>query len=88
VDAESQVIVACEVSAAAPDVQRLAPMLEQIVALNGRAPAELSADAGYASETNFVTLRQAGVYGVVALRRYHRDEPPDADPGPLHATNR
>lgn len=30
VDAESQVIVACEVSAAPPDVQRLRPMLEQL----------------------------------------------------------
>jgi transposase/IS5 family transposase len=88
VDAESQVIVACEVSAAAPDVQRLVPTLERIVELNGRAPAELTADAGYASEANFVALHDAGVYAVVALRRYHRDEPPDADPAPLHATNR
>jgi transposase len=88
VDASSQVIVACEVSSAAPDVQRLSPMLEQIVALNGEAPAELTADAGYASEANFAALAAAGVYAVVALRRYHRDEPPDADPAPLHATNR
>jgi transposase/IS5 family transposase len=88
VDAESQIIVACEVSNAPPDVQRLGPMLEQIVELNGRAPSELTADAGYASETNFATLREAGVYAVIALRRYHRDEPPDADPAPAHATNR
>lgn len=88
VDAGSQVIVACEVSNAPPDVQRLEPMLEQIVALNGRAPEELTADAGYASERNFATLRAAGVYAVIALRRYHRDEPPDADPAPAHATNR
>jgi transposase/IS5 family transposase len=88
VDADSQVIVACEVSNAPPDVQRLGPMLEQIVALNGRAPDELTADAGYASETNFTLLHQAGVYAVIALRRYHRDEPPDADPAPAHATNR
>ena len=88
VDAESQVIVACEVSAAPPDVQRLAPMLEQIVELNGRPPTELSADAGYASEVNFGTLAQAGVHAVIALRRYHRDEPPDADPARARASRR
>lgn len=88
VDAESQVIVAQEVSQAPPDVQRLVPMLEEIVALNGRAPAELTADAGYSSETNFAALDRAGVHAVIALRRYHRDEPPDADPAPARATDR
>jgi transposase len=88
VDAESQIIVACEVSQAPPDVQRLRPMLQQIIELNGRAPEELSADAGYASEGNFEALAEAGVYGVIALRRYHRDEPPDADPAPVRSTNR
>jgi transposase len=88
VDAESQVIVACEVSQAPPDVQRLRPMLQRIIELNGRAPKELSADAGYASEGNFAALDEAGVYAVIALRRYHRDEPPDADPAPARSTNR
>jgi transposase len=88
VDAESQIIVACEVSQAPPDVQRLRPMLQQIIELNGRAPEELSADAGYASEGNFEALAEAGVYGVIALRRYHRDEPPDADPAPVRSSNR
>jgi transposase/IS5 family transposase len=88
VDAESQVIVACEVSAAPSDVQRLVPMLERTIALNGRVPTEFTADAGYASETNFSALEEAGVYAVVALRRYRRDEPPDADPALPNATNR
>src|SRR3990172_5481603 len=47
VDAESQVIVAQEVSRSPPDVQRLRPMLERITALNGVPPKELSADAGH-----------------------------------------
>jgi transposase len=38
VDADSGVIVAQEVSQAPPDVQRLVPMLAQIVELHGRAP--------------------------------------------------
>jgi len=88
VDAASQVIAACEVSQAPPDVQRLRPMLRQIIERNGRAPRELSADAGYASEGNFAALAEAGVYAVIALRRYHRDEPPDADPAPARSSNR
>jgi len=88
VDAASQVIVAQEVSPAPPDVQRLVPMLEQIVALNGEAPHELSADAGYASEANFTALSAANVTAYIALRRYHHDEPPEADPAPAHASGR
>jgi len=88
VDAESQVIVACEVSQAPPDVQRLRPMLERIIELNAQAPGELTADAGYASEANFAALDAAGVYAVIAMRRYHRDEPPDADPAAARSTNR
>src|SRR3990170_1210328 len=88
VDAESQVIVACEVSQAPPDVQRLRPMLEEIIELNGKVPEELSADAGYASEANFEALEDASVYAVIALRRYRRDEPPDSDPAPARSTDR
>ena len=88
VDAESQVIVACELSQAPPDVQRLRPMLQEIIKQNGRAPKELSADAGYASEANFAALDEAGVYAVIALRRYRRDEPPNADPAPARSSNR
>ena len=88
VDAESQVIVACEVSRAPPDVQRLRPMLERIVELNDKPPQELTADAGYASEANFAALAEANVHALIALRRYRRDEPPDADPAPARSTNR
>jgi len=87
VDAESQVVVACEVSRAPPDVQRLRPMLTQIVALNGKPPKELTADAGYASEANFAALEEARVHALIALRRYHHDEPPDADPAPARSSN-
>jgi len=88
VDAESQVVVACEVSAAPPDVQRLRPMLKEIHQNSGRYPAQLSADAGYASEANFAALKEANIHAVIALRRYHRDEPPDADPAPRRSSNR
>lgn len=88
VDAESQVIVGQEVCRAPPDVQRLRPMLDRITALNGRPPQELSADAGYASESNFAALDAAGVHALIALRRYRRDEPPDADPAPARSSGR
>ena len=88
VDAESQVIVACAVTNQSPDVQQLRPMLEAVHALNGGYPDQLTADAGYASETNFAALAEANTYAVIALRRYHHDEPPDADPAPPRATNR
>jgi transposase/IS5 family transposase len=88
VDAESQVIVAYNLTNQSPDVQQLRPMLEVIRALNGRYPDQFTADAGYASEANFAALQEAGVNAVIALRRYHRDEPPDADPAPVRSSNR
>ena len=88
VDASSQVIVAREVSNAPPDVQRLRPMLKQVYRNTGHYPNELSADAGYASEANFIALAEADIYAIVALRRYHRDEPPDADPAPKRSSGR
>ena len=88
VDASSQVIVAAEVSNAAPDVQRLRPMLEQVHENTGHFPDAFSADAGYASEANFIALAEADIYAVVALRRYHRDEPPAADPAPKRSSGR
>ena len=88
VDAESQVIVAHEVTNSPADSQRLPPMLEQVQANTGHFPHALTADAGYASEANFTHLAEADIYAVVALRRYHRDEPPDADPAPKRSTDR
>lgn len=82
VDATSQVIVAAEVSNAAPDVQRLQPVLKQIEENTGHFPNILSADAGYASEANFTALAEADVYAVVALRRQHRDTPTGTSPAP------
>jgi transposase len=88
VDADSQVIVACDVTNQSPDVQQLRPMLEAVHDLNGSYPDALTADAGYASEANFEALAKAKTHAVIALRRYHRDEPPDTDPAPVRSTNR
>jgi transposase len=88
VDASSQVIVACEVTNIAPDSQRLPPMLQQVHANTGHFPNQLTADAGYSSEANFIALAEADVYAVIALRRYRHDEPLDADPAPKRSSDR
>lgn len=53
VDHQTQVIVAAQVTQQANDKQQVQPLVEQMKAnLEGRRPAELSADAGYFSEAN------------------------------------
>jgi transposase len=69
VDAESQVIVAREVGAQQNDVERLAPMVDQIRENTGRAPRELSADAGYLSEANLRGLHRRRICAYVATGR-------------------
>ena len=88
VDAESQVVVACDVTNQNPDVQQLRPMLEAVHDLIGEYPEQLTADAGYASEANFAALAEANTYAIIALRRYRHDEPADADPAPKRSTDR
>lgn len=63
-------------------------MLELIHKNTGRLPDHFAADAGYASETNFMALTEANIVAAIALRRYHHDEPPDTDPGPKRGSNR
>jgi transposase len=52
VDAETQIIVACDVTQKANDVRELVPMAEAIVASVGELAVTTSADAGYFSREN------------------------------------
>ena len=52
VDAETQVIVAADVTNQAADSPHLLPMVDQVVANTGRRPQGVLADAGYWSEDN------------------------------------
>src|SRR5580700_4004393 len=88
VDADSLLVVAQEVSASPTDVRRLQPMLTRLEAATGATPVQLSADAGYAWEENFLHCEQAGIDAFIALRRYRHDEPPDADPASPRSTMR
>ena len=58
VDDHAQVIVACALTQAAPDVAQLLPLLDQIEGNTGQRPAAVLADAGYFSAAN-VTMAQA-----------------------------
>ncbi len=69
VDAQSQIIVAVEVSNEASDAGRLVPMLDAVEAVVGEQPTRVLADAGYRSEANLRTLEARGIDGYVALGR-------------------
>lgn len=74
VDAESQVIVAYDVTDRQNDVDELLPMVDQIEANLGELPDELSADNGYLSEANLQGLEDRGVEGYVATGRQKHGE--------------
>jgi len=74
VDAEQQVIVAQFVVAAQNDWLYLPRLLDEIRNNTGRQADEVSADAGYCSETNLRTLGRRGIRGYVATGRQWRGE--------------
>lgn len=69
VDADSQVIVACEVVAEQNDAPQLPPLVAQIKENTGRQARELSADHGYCSETNLKELSRRHIRAYVATGR-------------------
>jgi hypothetical protein len=69
VDASSQVIVAQMLSREQSDAPLLVPMLEQIKRNLGRQAKEVSADAGYCSESNLEALVRHHIRGFVAVGR-------------------
>jgi transposase len=68
VDADSQVIVAQQLSANGSDMHQMVSMLNQIRDNTGRQAKEISADAGYSSEYNLRQLRRRRIRGYVASR--------------------
>lgn len=81
VDHERQVIVACEVTNQAADAPHLAPMMEKVEENTGSLPEELSADAGYFSESNIEALKERGIDPLVAAERLKHGETPPAPRG-------
>jgi transposase len=60
-DTAAQVIVGVDASNAGGDLGQLVPMVEQVVARYGRAPAEILVDGGYAKHADIVTVAAPAV---------------------------
>jgi transposase len=69
VDAESQVIVACDLTQNGSDQGQLVPMVDAIEKNLGRKPEQVSADNGYCSEENIAALDERKIDGYVAPGR-------------------
>jgi transposase len=69
VDAEAQVIVACDVVATSADCPQLLPMVDRIKTNLGRKPNVCSADAGYCSEANLEGMATRKIRAYLATGR-------------------
>ncbi len=90
VDAQTQVIVAAELSDQAPDADQLEPALDQLDENLDQVGAELpdgavlTADGGYFSEQNVKTTIRRGLDPYIATGRFKHSEPPAPAPrGPI-----
>ena len=77
VDAEHQIIVAHDLSNRQNDVEMLDPILALVKRNTGRQATEVSADAGYCSESNLRRLNRRHIRGYIATgRQSHGDTSP------------
>ena len=67
-DAESQIIVAEDVTDTPNDKEQVVPMVKEIEANTGEKPEQLSADSGYDSEANVTALREQGIDDAKCIR--------------------
>jgi len=81
VDAESQVIVAADVTQDANDKKQIEPMIEQVKANAGEKPKTLSADSDFFSEANAKYLEGEGVDAYVATAKQKHGRPPSPPRG-------
>jgi transposase len=82
VDGAAQIIVAAEVTQEANDKRQLVPMLAQVKANVGEAPAVASADSGYCSTAAVTDPALGGIDLYVAVDRQPHGEGPTAETGP------
>lgn len=76
VDADHQVIVACDLTNQAADSPHLSGMIDKIEENTGKKPEELSADAGYFSNYNIEMVERRGINGYIPPdRQRHGKEP-------------
>jgi transposase len=72
VDAEKQIIVAATLTNSASDAGQLLAVVDLIGGHLGRGPRQVSADAGYCSESNLEGLAERGIDAYVATGRMSR----------------
>ena len=83
VDADSQVIVAADVTQEANDKRQVEPVTEQVKANTGGKPKEVSADSGFYSEANAEYLSGEGIDAYIATEKMKHAERPPAPRGPI-----
>ena len=69
VDGEAQIIVARDATQEVTDKRQLVPMTDAVETNLGRKPVQVSADAGYCSESNLEALEERGIDAYVATGR-------------------
>lgn len=74
VDAETHIIVACDLTNQAADGPHLGAMVAQVMATTGRRPKELSADAGYYSQTNLDLVEGSGIEAFIPPEKVKHSE--------------
>jgi len=78
VDAETQIIVAADITQQANDKKQLAPMLEQVQKNMGAKPVAASADTGYSSTGQITDKRVEGIDLHIATERSKHGASPDS----------
>jgi transposase len=76
VDAEAQIIVAAAVTNQPPDQEHLVPVVDEVIANCGQAPAVATADSGYFSRENAETCAARGIDAHIAVGRVAPEVPP------------
>ena len=74
VDADTQVIVAADVTQQANDKKQLVPMVEQVKRNTGSAPAKVLADSGYYSEANVAEMQDESIDAYIATGKMKHGE--------------
>ena len=86
VDAARQIIVACTLSASPTDAEQFVPLLAAVLENTGRAPAVVTADAGYFSEANLRAAEAAAIDAYIPPDREHHGH--RLGEGPAHCARR
>ena len=75
VDEDHQIVVAQAVTNQPPDVEHLAPLVDQVRANLGRKPKQFLADSGYYSEANIAWLERRNIDPFIAVERSKEHRP-------------